>query len=268
MKRFFKIFSIFLVFSIFCRDVDIAYAANYRIFWYTLTVTGNRIQSTVPYYPSGSFSMRSLVNGLDKISGYSERAGFYFGRFYLNVTKTELGDQVAHRNQNWIWNEVSISNSDFSRMTTSGSPDAPLDLDYPVKFDDGVDPASCTLSWEMKGFDSFDLRGWTYFGAKGVKVYFGAVCTFGCNYYYNLGDVIDAIGDINIDISTSFEGVVDAVNEVNNSILKLDTDITNKIGQSTTQITNKIDQSTTQITNKIDQSIKQDADFRAEDIAQ
>lgn len=234
MKRKFKVFLVLLSVFLVFRDVDIVNAANYRTFKFRLNVNGSRVQSSLPYYPSGNIGLDDFIDSFCKQSGYGDMVDntLYIYDFYLFVSKTEYNGATTIRNARWNNNVLDMKNGTEYVVT------APLDSPFKVPYSPDVDIAALSVTWKMHT----SYPGWTYNNSTSTKVFFTASLQLGSNYYVNLGDVIQAIENVNSDVEFKLDGVIESAEKINSSILDLkkqqsdfrDQDISSASGFETT----------------------------------
>lgn len=209
-KVFLIILSVFLVF----RDVDIVIAANYRTFKFRLNISGSRTQTSLPYYPSGNIGLADFIDSFYKQSGYGDMVDntLYIYDFYLLVNKTEYNGVTYSHNDKWVTNSLDMKNGTIYTITRS-----PLPSPFEVPYAADVDISSISVTWKLHS--SYD--GFRYHGSVGVKFFFVASLQLGSNYYVNLGDVIQAIENVNSDVELKLDGVIESAEKINSSILNL-----------------------------------------------
>lgn len=213
MKRKFKVFLVLLSVFLVFRDVDIVNAANYRTFKFRLNISATRVQSTLPYYPSGNIGLDDFINSFTIRSGYGDMINntLYIYDFYLFVSKTEYNGVTTIRNARWNNNVLDMKNGTEYVVT------APLDSPFEVPYSSDVDISALSVTWKMHT----SYPGWTYNNSTDTRVFFTASLQLGANYYVNLGDVIQAIENVNSDVELKLDGVIESAEKINSSILDL-----------------------------------------------
>lgn len=210
MKKIKLFLILFLVLAV--PSYQVHAASNYKKFTYTITYkNANRIQYTVPYFPTGTIPLSDFIPNLDRLSGYSDPVNdiITISNFYLFVTTTvsPSGDSVS-RNADWTC--FLVSNSSDSSRTVAVEDKSSYDLSL-----FSGDLSSQSLRWTMTGRTSNDLIGWSYFGTTGVTVNFDIHISLSMNYYVTLGNVIDAIQDQEQSIVVELDKVEDAIRDGN-----------------------------------------------------
>lgn len=210
MKRKFKVFLVLLSAFLVFHDVDIVNAANYRMFKFRLNILGNRIQNSLPYYPTGNIGLDDFIDSFYFQSGFGDMVNntLYIYDFYLFINKTEYNGNTYTHSDYWRYNSLNMKNGETYEIRS------PLSSPFKVEYASDVDISSIFVTWTC-------LEGFRYHNATGVKFYFSASLQLGSNYYVTLGDVIQAIEDVNSDVEIKLDGVIESAEKINSSILDL-----------------------------------------------
>lgn len=186
-----------------------ANTSNYVYQAYKITYNATRIQGANPYFPQGVINVSDFTSKLIRNSGFSGFVDYklYVTQFLIHVWKTDLNSESVPRNENWgcflLYKQGDPSNTvDYNDGETAT-----------FQYDSSTDFSNEQIAWQLTGQFRPNDRGWTYLGSSGVKVYFDIVVTIGANFYVNLGDVIDAIENVNNDITVEVDKVTQAVKD-------------------------------------------------------
>lgn len=205
---------ILLFIALTVMSYSVSFAANtsnYAYQAFTVTYKASRLQNSLPYNPSGVINVGDFTSRLIKNSGFSDFVDYklYVTQFRLHVTKTELPNVSDIRND-YFNNFILYKNNDASNTIeyTSGQTAT-------FQYDSNTDFSSEQIHWLMTGwYVGTDYKpGWTYYSNTNTTVYFDIIVTIGANFYVNLGDVIDAIENVNNDITVEVDKVTQAVKD-------------------------------------------------------
>lgn len=203
---------ILLFIALTVMSYSVSFAANtsnYVYQAYKVTYKATRTQSELPYFPKGVINVSDFTNKLIRNSGFSGFVDYklYVTQFYLHITKTEGIGGTTPRDENWncflLYKQGEPSNTiDYRNGETAT-----------FQYDSSTDFSAQQIAWQLTGESRPNDRGMTYYGVTGTKIYFDIVVTIGANFYVNLGDVIDAIENVNNDITVEVDKVTQAVKD-------------------------------------------------------
>jgi hypothetical protein len=210
MKRKFKVFLVLLSVFLVFHDVDTVNAANYRMFKFRMNITGSRVQESLPYYPTGRIALDDFIDSFRFQSGYSDIVDntLYIYDFYLFINKTQYNGRTYTHSDYWRYNLLDMKNGLEYEVHS------PLPSSFKVVYAPDVDIYPLYANWTCS-------EGFRYHNATGVKLYFTASLQLGANYYVNLGDVIQAVENVNSDVELKLDGVIESAEKINSSILDL-----------------------------------------------